>query len=1128
MDTHTSFWQRLKAVLGAGERGAVPLPAMLHPSDAAQLMRGATSGLASWTIVQLPLPIHAGVHLRDGTLLVSYFDNLFVSRDGGLSFKHIGSIVQGDPDDGAARMIVDRDERIFISRRKGRALLMSRDGGRRFEPVLSGLADTIRGFSQDRGGRLYTGSYDFDGPAKLYASDDGVDWRIVKHWDALHVHDVRVNPHNDWLYVVTGEGNPQRTKESHSVYRSTDQGQSFSCVFAGRGRRPLFTAVNFDGPRVLLGTDHVEGGNYIASFVDTGEGEPYEAETMCVLPGTASAFEVQPFVHFMEWMGSTLFVGARGHGGSFLLASRNLSDWELAYATVGHWRTGSTCTSASQGSRDGRVLLINGVPGLAVIAVNDERSPGLTLGGAQPTRQASGAAIAPETGAELAAAPPELRGLPQERIRQAALLEIGKGHAHERPPEPVAAHRHHRRGRQDRESDLVLPAGRERRAAGRAGQLDHLIQPAGPQTNAVAHRIHMVALGLGVRAHLTQGAEERLRAADRIYVMAQPRSWMVEFAAQIAGAERIRHYMPASVSWGAGWADDPIFEVIVAEVEALVAAGQDVVFAMAGDVAIFGNIADSIVPRLRARDLHWDVYPGVSFLNALSIETGEPLVGEGDELAVVFVPEAAQLDDAFAAANVVVLYNPGGVVGLREYIRDHDLESAVAIFHGVFGKQGQLRDLLREDEGGPINGLVVLRRRRRVRGPGSAPATRARHKVDLHLGVNAWDDAGRLFAIAYPDQLYWAPNGEPQALAPRYRFEQRPTDARGLFVDTRGALFVSLKGHAQGAFGRTYRSVDSGHSFELVLPRCCWGLDEDREGNLFAGVYHERGDPDMECALYWSADHGCSWTDIAPAVWREQMHVHHLAINPVNGWLYATLGDKPGLNGCWRAKLRSYRLASAARAGDAAIALTAVDGLAVGVELCLPGVGRCVIGALSGTRVELARPLAADLPAGAVALVAEWRLKFADEANRSQFAGLCFDGERVFLADDNGLARNPDRKLVYLGHDDGDDEICAPRAVLTASKASGWGAFFLERDARGRWWTAARPVHGVGAVWTSVDGERWQRVAEASQEDLPLWRGTHTFRDATLGQTGSGANLSGRGAMLVPCLNHALLLDGEE
>jgi len=36
----------------------------------------------------------------------------------------------------------------------------------------------------------------------------------------------------------------------------------------------------------------------------------------------------------------------------------------------------------------------------------------------------------------------------------------------------------------------------------------------------------------------------------------------------------------------------------------------------------------------------------------------------------------------------------------------------------------------------------------------------------------------------------------------------------------------------------------------------------------------------------------------------------------------------------------------------------------------------------------------------------------------------------------------------------------------------------------------------------SCDGENWEKVVEASTEDLPCWRGTHTFRDATLGQKG--------------------------
>ena len=331
--------------------------------------------------------------------------------------------------------------------------------------------------------------------------------------------------------------------------------------------------------------------------------------------------------------------------------------------------------------------------------------------------------------------------------------------------------------------------------------------------------------------------------------------------------------------------------------------------------------------------------------------------------------------------------------------------------------------------------------------PGTAAAGAAAYTLsDRHLGMSAWGRDGTLYALCYPDRLLSAPSGIPADLQERFRFDDRPLDARGLFINSRGHIFVGLKGHGAGQFGRTYVSTDLGATFSASLGQCFWAMDEDARGNLFAGIYHERGEPDMACMLYWSADGGASWTDLAPGQWSQQLHVHHLAVNPHTGWLYATLGDTPGMNGCWRSKLTAFELRQAACRGDSTLVVASTAGLVTGDELCLPGSGVRTIGAAHVDRIVLTDPLGADLPAATLILKSDWSLCFADENNRSQYCGLCFAGDDVFLADDNGPGRNPERVLVYRAHDDGSDTCVSPEAVLTAGKASGWGAFFLERD----------------------------------------------------------------------------------
>jgi precorrin-2 methylase len=639
----------------------------------------------------------------------------------------------------------------------------------------------------------------------------------------------------------------------------------------------------------------------------------------------------------------------------------------------------------------------------------------------------------------------------------------------------------------------------------------------------------MVAIGLGIKNHLTFGAYEYLCSANHIYIMAQPDSWMVKFVAEITGKNNIRTYMPETVKWGSGWHNDPIFEEIADEVAALIAKGEDVAFAMAGDVSIYGNVADSIVPIFRKRGMDWDVYPGVSFLNALSIETGDPIVGEQDRLSVASVKTAEEMDAHFETTNVVVLYNPKSFSGLREYIKDRGFTYAKMVIHGVYGSPGKLVDLTQE-EVQAISGLVILRQPASV--AKSIEAQLAGNKraqniqnIEYHLGLNGWDSKGRFFAVLYPDSLVWAPDGNCARLQQRFKFPDRQLDIRGFFVDSRNRIFIGLKGFQKEPFGRTYLSQDGGKSFEIAFNQCFWGMDEDKFGNLYAGIYHERGEPDSSCSVLWSGDGGFNWVNIAAPSWVTQLHVHHLAIDPQKGWVYACLGDEPGLRGCWRMKPGFSALARPAAIGDTELDLITPLPFDSGDMIVTSTGQRLTVNSSTGSKVRLTEKLDKDLPEGIKVIKAKWILKIANSENTVQFIGICFKKGTIFLSDDTGPRHNPERNIVYRAEDNGEDTLYSPEPVLKAEKESGWGGFFLECDRYDRIWTAVRPVSGKGAVWVSTNGFDWTKTVETLAEDIPCWRGTHTFRDATIGQTGSGASLSGpKGEMVVPYLNRALVL----
>ncbi len=625
--------------------------------------------------------------------------------------------------------------------------------------------------------------------------------------------------------------------------------------------------------------------------------------------------------------------------------------------------------------------------------------------------------------------------------------------------------------------------------------------------------ITFVAIGTGDHHNLTYGAHAAITAADRVYVMAGPKSWMLTFLAELVGTTKLRSYMPASVAWGE-WHTDPILTQIADEIAADDRAGLHVTLITAGDVSIYPNVAP-IVPLLRERSLTWDVAPGVSFLNAIAGETGEPLIWEGENLFILGSGQIDDLEKALNLADVAVIYHPSGVNGLDQYVRTAPLASAHTIMVGVTGRDGSITDL-RADITAKPGGLVLVRK------------PRANKKaIPYHLGPTAWDSRGRMIATAYPDTILIAEDGRPASLRRRHCFEHQPQDIRGLFVDSRDAIIISLKGFTKPPFGRTYLSCDGGASFSVALPLCCWGFDETPDGDLFGGVYHERGEPDLRCAVMWSGDGGATWSDVALPEWPSHGHVHHLAVDPGSGWLYAALGDVPKCRGIWRSRVIRPRIMRAAAVGESRIEISLLPGIGPGSRLVVPGHAREVVTvaavAQEGTLL-LTEPLAVSIESGTRLYLLDWVRVCHRPEDPLQFTGLAFHGNHIYLADDNGGARNPTRVAVWRFRDD-DSEAHLPEAVLTPPPGSGWGVFFIETDCTGQLWAGIRPVGGQGQVWRSGNGTDWALAAIADQEDLPLWRGTHTFRDSSLGQTGDGRNLSPPGGGIVTTLlNRPLIL----
>lgn len=380
--------------------------------------------------------------------------------------------------------------------------------------------------------------------------------------------------------------------------------------------------------------------------------------------------------------------------------------------------------------------------------------------------------------------------------------------------------------------------------------------------------------------------------------------------------------------------------------------------------------------------------------------------------------------------------------------------------------------------------------------------------IPLHLGPSAWDGSGRLFAMAYPDKLMVADSGRAEDLVVRHVFVDEPADMRGLFIAADGSIFVGLKGFARGSFGRTLRSRDGGHTFVEVLARSFWGMDQDRSGNLFIGCYHERGEPGQECAVYKSTDNGAHWINLAAPGWHEQTHVHGLAISPDNGWLYATLGDKDGFDGCWRMRNHSLRLLDQAVAGSTQLSLEAFDNMVVerlaavlhdedGAEERVE-----VLSFVDGV-AQLSSPLMRTYASQSRLDLLDWVNKFCSPKADAQYVGIAFKDSWVYLSDDNPRKKNQHNAVAYRARDDGSDSAVVPEVALMNTEPS-WGAFFLKQDHANRLWVAVRPYQGKGRLWCNENGSDWRLMLETPEESLEAWRSSHTFRDMTYGTSGDG------------------------
>lgn len=634
------------------------------------------------------------------------------------------------------------------------------------------------------------------------------------------------------------------------------------------------------------------------------------------------------------------------------------------------------------------------------------------------------------------------------------------------------------------------------------------------------HQLKIVSLGSGCIKNMTFAAAAALRGSDKVYIMAGEDTWMVQVLLHFVGRDNIRSYMPKSVKW-TQWHNDPVLDKIALEIQNDLKKGLSLCLAVAGDVAIYSNFYP-LAEKLEKKAISWEVIPGVSFLNALSVETKKPLVGEGQQLLIGHLDHGSDLNSWLKIADVIALYSPNTTTDLEKNINSSSLKTARAIVVSNDNRKPQAINLLKAKKM-KFPGITLLER--------TIDRRADINKLDEHFGQSAWDSQGRLFAVRYPNELWWSEGGDVKSLKFRYRIPGPPFhDPRCLFIDSNDSLYISVKNPKGDPFAQTLKSVDQGNTFKRVIDRCFWGMDQDSTGRIYGGVYHENNEPDAQCTVFVSCDQGQVWYDISSPSWHKQNHVHGLGIDPSTGWIYANLGDVDELDGCWRSKGIFSSVTEIGSEGECYVKVDSVEGFEIGdcIVICIEGKSICAhISNVKLDKLYLSEDIEFPFVVGGQSFIFknDWILKFQHPNVSFQFTGIAFKGDSIYLADDNGGKKNPDRVVVHMAADDGADNISRPSPALCSSESDGWGAFFICLDNKGVLWTGVRPYAGAGRLWRSEDGKNWESVLESKSEDLPLWRGTHTLRDATRGQVGDGRNLTSvSGGIIVPMTTSAIRL----
>ncbi len=293
-------------------------------------------------ISSFPSQMVGSAFTSNGTLFAGDTNNhLYRSDDNGSSFRLIYTFPEVSSTSNfkgyAWNIFFDSRGYIFVSIIGSNSLYRSTDFGNNFNKVLNingtqtdGLCIAI---TEDSNGNLYVATYcnsvfpNF--PPILKSTDGGGTWAVIAEFSTVHYHNIKFNPYNGYLYVVTGEyawGYPNGYAEC--ILRSKDLGQTWTTVIQrvsnGSGNT-LYGPILFYENWVYLGTEQASQTNWIDRFNDNGSKAFQPEKVYTFLSDSFPAISAVWLNHTMLFSTTPEFAD----GNSTIVASEDGTNWTI-------------------------------------------------------------------------------------------------------------------------------------------------------------------------------------------------------------------------------------------------------------------------------------------------------------------------------------------------------------------------------------------------------------------------------------------------------------------------------------------------------------------------------------------------------------------------------------------------------------------------------------------------------------------------------------------------------------------------------------------------------------------------------------------------------------------------------